>query len=116
MMLDLGQDAPDYGSPAMASKAPDTKRSYPSLYFTYDKECDLPDEGMATIKFRKIEDSENTRDPSDPKYRYELEVQGIDVKGMKTADEPDTDFSGGFKKAIKDKRAIVIEGDEGDDE
>lgn len=100
MTLDLGQPN-DYPTPALASSDGGKKISYPSLYFTCDKECDLPDEGTATIKFRKIEDSENTRDPADPKYRYELEVQSIDVDGMKENDADEDDAKPDFKGAIK---------------
>lgn len=59
----------------------DDKIHYPSLYFTHDEPVDLPDEGTAVITFRKVESSENTRDPDDPKYRCEIEVHSIDIKG-----------------------------------
>ena len=101
-MIDLAQDVPDYGSPAIATDKPDSKKSYPSLYFTCDKEYDIPDTGTATIKFRKIEDSENTRDPADPKYRYELEVQSIEVDGMdENDDDGDEAEEGDVGSAIK---------------
>jgi len=82
--------------------------SYPSLYFTCDKEYEIPEEGTATIKFRKVEDSENTRNPEDPKYRYELEVHGIDIVGLKTEKEDDgadvkTGIKEGIKKLVKSK-------------
>lgn len=82
MKIDLGQKYP-YGAPCSPMRDDDSeeKVSYPSLYFTHDKPVDLPDEGTAVIKFRKIESSENTRDPEDPKYRCEIEVHSIEVKG-----------------------------------
>lgn len=64
----------------MGSK-PGDKTHYPSLYFTHDEPVDIPEEGTAVIRFRKIESSENTRDPDDPKYRCEIEVHSIEVKG-----------------------------------
>ena len=79
-----------------------SKINYPTLYFTCDKECDLPEEGTAKIKFRKVEDVENTRDPENPKFRYELEVQGIEVDGMKEEMPDDgTDVKAGIKGAMK---------------
>ncbi len=48
---------------------------------------DIPDEGTALITFRKIDSGENTRDPEDPKYRCEIEVQSIEVKSSKPIDE-----------------------------
>jgi hypothetical protein len=109
-MIDLGQKN-DYSSPAVAvSVEKEPKVSYPSLYFTCDKEYDIPDTGTATIKFRKVEDSENVRDPKDPKYRYELEIQGIEIDGMDEGDddgdeegEAMPDFKGAIKKAMTKK-------------
>lgn len=75
--------------------------SYPSLYFTCDKDYEIPDEGTATIKFRKVEDSENTRDPEDPKYRYELEVHSIEVEGMKEGGDDEADVKSAIKNGIK---------------
>lgn len=82
MKIDLGQkyDSPGCCAPSGASDDGD-KVHYPSLYFTHDKPVELPEEGTATITFRKIESSENTRDPDDPKYRCEIEVHSIEVKG-----------------------------------
>lgn len=90
----------------MAQDTADTKKNYPTLYFTCGQEYDIPDTGTATIKFRKVEDAENTRDPADPKYRYELEIQGIEIDGMDESDmsesgEPDeADVKGGIKNAM----------------
>ena len=84
--------------------------SYPTLYFTSGQEIEFPEDGTATIKFRKVECSENMRDPKDPKYRYELEVQGIDIKGMKVEndgeDMSEDDDMG--KKAIKNMDMVMI--------
>ncbi len=87
------------------SDSKERKVSYPTLYFTCDTACDIPDKGTATIKFRKVEDAENTRDPKDPKYRYELEVQGIEIEGMDEGDDeeeaPIDMLKKGLRKALK---------------
>ncbi len=80
MKYDLGQKHDGPCAP-VGELSTESKVHYPSLYFTHDEPVNLPDEGTAVIKFRKIESSENTRDPDDPKYRCEIEVQSIDVKG-----------------------------------
>lgn len=81
MKIDLGHKYDSTGCCATMESKSDDKIHYPSLYFTHDKPVDLPDEGTAVITFRKIESSENTRDPDDPKYRCEIEVHSIEVKG-----------------------------------
>lgn len=100
MKIDLGQkyDSSPCSAPAPAS---DSKVNYPSLYFTHDEPLDLPEEGTAVITFRKIESSENTRDPEDPKYRCELEVQSIDVKGSK--DNNMVSMGDALKQAMRKK-------------
>lgn len=87
----------------MGASSSDKKMSYPTLYFTCDKECEFPEEGTAKIKFRKVEDVENTRDPEKPTYRYELEVHGIEVDGMKEMDdgEDEADVKTGIKEGMK---------------
>lgn len=80
------------------------KLHYPTLYFTCGEEIKLPDQGSAMIKFRKVECSENTRDPESPKYRYELEVHGIEVKAGKVeedAEAPIDALKKGMRKALK---------------
>ncbi len=77
--LGCGMDA----EPAETA-APDVpKKSYPCFYFTCDEKIDLPD---GLFKFmamgRKVDSGENVRDPEDPRYRYEIEVQGF--KTVKT--------------------------------
>lgn len=81
MKIDLGQKQDSTGCCAPMAEKSDDKMHYPSLYFTHDEPVNLPAEGTAVITFRKIESSENTRDPDDPKYRCEIEVRSIEVKG-----------------------------------
>ena len=64
----------------MASSSDEKKVHYPTLYFPSPTELDIPEEGEAVISFRRVEQAENTRNPDDPKYRYELEVKSIEVK------------------------------------
>lgn len=101
MKIELGQK---YDSaccaPTGANETKD-KVSYPSLYFTHDKPVELPDEGTAVITFRKIESSENVRDPEDPKYRCEIEVRSIEVKGGKKSGGED--MGSVFKKNLDRK-------------
>ena len=82
MKYDLGQknEGPGCCAPMGGSDSED-KIHYPSLYFTGDKKMDIPDEGVAMIKFRKVDSGENMRDPDEPKYRCEIEVHSIEVKG-----------------------------------
>jgi hypothetical protein len=84
MKYDLGQknEGPGCCAP-MSTDSSEGKMHYPSLYFTGDKKMDIPEEGTAVITFRKIDSGENTRDPDDPKYRCEIEVHSIEVKGSK---------------------------------
>lgn len=89
MKYDLGQESPSSGCCAVPSCDEGAKKTYyPSLYFSGDTKMDIPEEGTALITFRKIDSGENTRDPEDPKYRCEIEVQSIEVKSSKAADEP----------------------------
>lgn len=89
MKIDLGQKYDPSCCAPMPSSTGEGKMSYPSLYFTHDKPVDLPDEGTAVITFRKVESSENTRDPSAPKYRCEIEVHSIEPKGGKKSEAED---------------------------
>ena len=75
-MTDLGMP---YDSPCCApSTASDSKKpSYPSLYINSKEELDLPEEGTVLIKFRKTRETEDTKDPANPSYSCELEVQAI---------------------------------------
>lgn len=99
MKIDLGQknDSPM----CCATDSPEKKDRvyYPSLYFTHDEPVNLPEEGTAVITFRRIESSENNRDPDDPKYRCEIEVHSIEVKGG----EPNigAKLKDGLRKAMK---------------
>lgn len=101
MKIDLGQKN-DIGAPCAPSESKE-KVHYPSLYFTHDKPVELPEEGTAVITFRKIESSENTRDPDDPKYRCELEVHSIEIQGGKKKEERMVSVGDAFKKAVRSK-------------
>lgn len=80
-----------------ATDAP--KKSYPCFTFTCDEEIDLPDgEFTFMAKGRRVEVSANTRDPADPRYRYEIEVQGFKPMGAVKKDA--TDMGENFKKGL----------------
>lgn len=103
MKIELGQK---YDGPVCAPScdSDDVKKMhYPSLYFTHDKPVELPDEGTAVITFRKIESSENTRDPEDPKYRCEIEVHSIEVKGGGKTEQGMTSMAEALKTAMRKK-------------
>lgn len=85
-MIDLGNKYEPPCAPKETECKDEPKITYPTFYFSCAEKCELPENGTATIKFRKVEDAENTRDPDDPRYRYELEVHGIEVTGE---DEPE---------------------------
>jgi len=105
-MIDLGQK---YDSSCSESPSPmkEGKKSYPTLYFTTTEEMELPDEGVAKIKFRKVESSENVREPDMPKYSCEIEVQGIEVISSKeTNDYDDEPVSAKIKKAMGMKKEM----------
>jgi hypothetical protein len=103
MKIDLGQKNNSACCPPMVGgSSSEDKPHYPSLYFTHDKPVEFPSEGTALITFRKIESSENTRDPDDPKYRCELEIKSIEVKGGRS-DKPDlgSELKMGMRKKLK---------------
>jgi hypothetical protein len=86
--IDLGCGLDSPSSPMTASESP--KKSYPCFYFTCDEKIDLPDGDFTfTAKGRKIESSENTRDPEEPRYRYEIEVHGFKPMGGAKKESPD---------------------------
>lgn len=102
--IDLGCGLDSPGGPAPTTLA--EKKSYPCFYFTCDEKIDLPD---GEFKFmavgRKIEDSENTRDEENPRYRYEIEVHGFKPVGAapKKKDDGLTNVGEALKKAMADK-------------
>lgn len=95
----------------MSSEKDEEKTYYPSLYFTGDSKMDIPDEGTAVITFRKVDSGENTRDPEDPKYRCEIEVHSIEVKGGKKDDGLKTSLGDKIKQAMDKKKSS----DDGED-
>lgn len=100
MKIELGQK----NDPAMCapmSKEEGDKLHYPSLYFTHDKPVEVPKEGTAVITFRRVETSENDRDPDDPKYRCEIEVRDIEFKGGKPSGDLSSKLKEGLRKKLK---------------
>lgn len=103
MKIELGQKYENGPCCAPDSPKGESKMHYPSLYFTHDEPVDLPDEGTAVITFRKIESSENVRDPEDPKYRCEIEVHTIEVNGGKKSEEGMASMADALKVAMRKK-------------
>ena len=112
-MIDLGikRGSTDLAISAPATPSPSDK-SYPTFYFTAPCDCEMPDVGTAKIKFRKVEDAENTRNPGEPQYRYELEVHGIEVI---SGGEDDMDVGDSLKRAMRKKMAEKMGKDEDGD-
>jgi hypothetical protein len=100
--LGCGLDSPAY--PATAKDAP--KKSYPCFTFTCDEEIDLPDgEFTFTAKGRKVSHNEDTRDPEEPRHRYEIEVQGFKPQGGAKKSEGMTSMADAFKRGMDRKMA-----------
>lgn len=103
--IDLGcglDSGPGY---PMGAEGGEKKKSYPCFYFTCDEEIDMPDGDFTFMaKGRKVEDSENMRDPENPRYRYEIEVHGFKpMGGGKKMKEEELSVGDILKKAIRDK-------------
>lgn len=64
----------------MASSEIKDKMVHPTFHFNHDKELNLPKEGHAVIKFRKMRSTQDDSDPDDPKFSHELEIHGIELK------------------------------------
>ena len=102
MKYDLGQKYDDM-SPCCAGEEKKGKMHYPTLYFTHSEKIDLPEEGEAVIKFRKVESAENTRDPDDPKYRCELEIHSLETKGGAKKSDGMVSMGDALKQAMRKK-------------
>lgn len=108
--IDLGCGLDSPASP-MSGKPPE--KSYPTFSFTCDEGIDLPDgEFMFSAKGRKVDVSANTRDPKNPRHRYEIEVHGF--KPMGGAKKGPPDLGGAFKKNMDAKMAKKMGADEAD--
>lgn len=94
-------------APSSDSKKP----SYPSLYINSKEELDLPEEGTVLIKFRKTRETEDTKDPANPSYSCELEVQSI---GEPTATETGMVSVGDAIKSAMRKKLGKGKGEEGE--
>jgi hypothetical protein len=75
MNFDLAQKDMMCCSPEPISKS--DRMSYPSFHYSGDKELDLPDSGLMTIRFRKSGSSENTNSNGKESYSCTVDVQEI---------------------------------------
>lgn len=97
----------------MASPGP--KKTYPCFSFSCDEEIDLPDGDFTFMaKGRKVLDTEETRDPEDPRYRYEIEVQGFKPMGGATKDSPD--LSAKLKDGMRKSMGKMMDTEDAADE
>lgn len=110
--IDLGCGL-DSGPAYATNPAPDSaKKSYPCFYFTCDEEIELPDgEFVFSAKGRKVEDSENMRDPENPRYRYEIEVHGFKPEGTVRSDKGMVSMADAFKKGLDKKMMEKMDGE-----
>lgn len=106
--IDLGCGMDDSPATPMAVSAP--AKSYPTFYFTCSEPIDLPDgEFTFSAKGRKVDASENTRDPDDPRYRYEIEVHGFKAMGGGSKKDSSTDVASSLKAGMKKMMAEKME-------
>lgn len=45
---------------------------YPEVSFTEDEPCDIPEEGVLTVKYRLVRHGKDTTDESKPRYSYTI--------------------------------------------
>ncbi len=84
-MIHLG--IKDSESMAQPMSPRSNKVRYPSMHFTSKEPVKLPG-GHAIVKYRPISVKKDMSDPANPKYHHELEVHGIEHKGMTSEAEP----------------------------
>ena len=68
--VDLGDRASNL-APATLSEY------YPEISFTEDKPCDIPDEGILTVKYRLVRHGEDTRVENSPLYNYTIQIEKL---------------------------------------
>jgi hypothetical protein len=103
MKYDLGNKSQIAGCCSAPSECNDEKTYYPSLYISGDKKLGFPDEGTATITFRKVSSGEDQRDGEEPHYRCELEVHSIEVTEAKVKEDGMVSVGTAMREAMKKK-------------
>lgn len=53
------------------------EKNFPEFSFTEPERCSLPEEGELTIRYRLIRHAEDTKDESNPKFSYTVQVQKL---------------------------------------
>ena len=82
--------------------------SYPTFYFSSPNKLSLRDGDFSiTLKGRKVEAAENTRDEDDPKFRYEIEVHAIS-DAEAAAEDIGSSMRAAAKK-MQDRKMLVVE-------
>lgn len=51
---------------------PSAVGNYPEVSFTEDKPCDIPEEGVLTVKYRLVRHGTDTTDENRPRYSYTI--------------------------------------------
>jgi len=105
-LIELGIECP-----MPSTQGGGSKKSYPCLYITSEKEIDLASQGTAEIKYRVVEKSESSRNGK-TSYRYELEVQGITPTSSSEEDADEKEESGAGKKLGEALKKIGVEDSE----
>lgn len=84
--IDLGKT---FGSPAQMISCPhDESVHYPCLHIEGTESLDLPKNGTATIKFKVVSETEESRGGKEH-YRCEIEVHSLsNVKAVSNGDNP----------------------------
>jgi len=77
--IDLDMSREEAGeSPAESAAEPSSEGpQYPNFYVDGKEKLPIPDQGTMTIKYKRVAESESTRDGEDPHYSCTIEVQKI---------------------------------------
>lgn len=112
MKYDLGSKSSGPGCCAPSSCCEDDEKMYyPSLYINGDKKMSIPDEGVATIRFKKVSSGEDHRENEEPKYRCELEVHSIEVTESLKKEDGMVSVGDSLREAMKKKMKEKLEGE-----
>lgn len=81
------------------------KKNYPCLCIRSDEELDIAKSGTMLVKYRRVERTEEEREEGEPKFRYELEVEGVSPveseEEVEITKDPTESLEDAFKVARK---------------
>jgi hypothetical protein len=106
---DLGEEIKNPVEIAALNEESDTKVHYPSLWFHNKSELkDLPSEGTAMIKYKKImEREENVTINGKSEHRYTTELE---IRGIRSCEHEEEMENGGKMKSPKDDEDAIDKG------